>query len=274
VSGPLALQPAPSTGNAPIAPGTSVYIHGYSQGAQTRWLESTLEAASRDRTIDWIIVQMHQDALSSSKNGNGSDKGIREAWLPLFDRYGVDLVLCGHDHDYERSWPVRGCNHNVGRDALSGAPVDTLQPNPMVTSNPSDGTFDTSLGTIHFILGGGGTSAPLDAYGANPESGAPQAKVITKANRPFPAKTPGTFTKLGADAVEDAIWSARRDTDTGYGIAVFDLDPGSPGGKTSITISYYHALGADRVATSNYELFEKVVLAKARRDTTERAAAG
>ena len=54
---------------------------------------------------------MHQDALSSAKNGNGSDKGIRETWLPLFDRYGVDLVLCGHDHDYERSWPVRGCNH-------------------------------------------------------------------------------------------------------------------------------------------------------------------
>ena len=178
---------------------------------------------------------------------------------------GVDLVLCGHDHDYERSWPVRGCNHNVGRDASSGVPVDTLQPKPVMTSNPSNGAFDTSLGTIHFILGGGGTNAPLDAYGANPESGAAQAKVITKANRPIPAKTQGTFTKPGADALEDAIWSARRDTDTGYGVAVFDLDPGAPGGKTSITISYYHALGADRTATPNYELFEKVVLAKARR---------
>ena len=71
---------------------------------------------------------MHQDALSSSKTGNGSDKGIREAWLPLFDRYGVDLVLCGHDHDYERSWPVRGCNHNVGRDAVTGARGRHLQP--------------------------------------------------------------------------------------------------------------------------------------------------
>jgi hypothetical protein len=265
VAGPAALQPAPSTGNAPIPPGTSLYVHGYSQGAQTRWLESTLQAASRDPNIDWIIVQMHQDALSSAKNGNGSDKGIREAWLPLFDRYGVDLVLCGHDHDYERSWPVRGCNHNVGRDALSGAPVDTLQPDPVITSTPANGAFDTSLGTIHFILGGGGTNAPLDVYGVNPDSGVPQAKVITKANRPIPAKVPGTFTKLGADAVEDAVWSARRDTDTGYGIGVFDLDPGAPGGKTTITISYYHALGADAAATSDYELFETVVLAKARR---------
>ncbi len=229
-----------------------------------------MAAASRDVGIDWIVVQMHQDALSSSKNGNGSDKGIRETWLPLFDRYGVDLVLCGHDHDYERSWPVRGCNHDVGRDASSGAPVDTLQPKPVATSNPANGgAFDTTHGTIHFILGGGGTNAPLDAYGVNPDSGAPQAKVITKHNRPLPGKIPGTFAKPGADALEDAVWSARRDTGTGYGIGVFDLDPGTPGGKTSISISYYHALGADMAATAHYELFETVVLAKARRDTAK-----
>jgi hypothetical protein len=271
VAGPAPLQPSPSTGNPPIAPGTSLYVRGYSEGAQTRWLESTLAAASQDLGIDWIVVQMHQDALSSSKNGNGSDKGIRETWLPLFDRYGVDLVLCGHDHDYERSWPVRGCNHDVGRDASSGAPVDTLQPKPVAASNPANdgGPFDTTLGTIHFILGGGGTNAPLDAYGVNPDSGAPQAKVITKAHRPIPAKAPGTFAKAGADALEDAVWSARRDTGTGYGIGVFDLDPGTRGGKTSISISYYHALGADMTATANYELFETVVLAKARRDAAK-----
>jgi hypothetical protein len=265
VAGPAPLEPAPSTGHAPILPGTSLYIHGYSGGAQTRWLESTLLAASQDPSVDWIIVQMHQDALSSSKYGNGSDKGIREAWLPLFDRFGVDLVLCGHDHDYERSWPVRGCNHNVGRDALSGATVDTLQPKPVMTANPSNAAFDTSLGTIHFILGGGGTSAPLDAYGVNAD-GMPQARVITKANRPVPGATAGVFTKPAADALEDAIWSARRDTETGYGVAVFDLDPGSVGGTTSITIAYYHALGADKSATPKYDLFETVVLAKSRRD--------
>jgi hypothetical protein len=267
LAGPAPLIPAPSTGHAPIMPGTSLYIHGYSGGAQTRWLEQTLDGASKNESIDWIIVQMHQDALSSSKYGNGSDKGIREAWLPLFDRYGVDLVLCGHDHDYERSWPVRGCHHNTGRDAQSGAPVDTLQPKPVITTHPPSGQFDTGKGTIHLILGGGGTSAPLDAYGKNPSSGAPQAKVITKANRPIPGDAPGTFTKPGADAVEDAIWSARRDTDTGYGIAVFDLDPGKPGEQTSITISYYHALGADKSATADYELFETLVLAKQRRAT-------
>jgi hypothetical protein len=265
VTGPAPLRPAAGTGNAPIEPGTSLYVRGYSGGAQTRWLESTLAAASRDDSIDWIVVQMHQDALSSSKNGNGSDKGIRETWLPLFDRYGVDLVLCGHDHDYERSWPVRGCNHDAGRDAASGSRVDTCQPKPVTTTEPADGTFDTSQGTIHLILGGGGTSAPLDAYGTDPVSGIPQAKVITRANRPIPGAVRGTYVRLGADALESAIWSARRDTETGYGVAVFDLDPGPANGKTTITIRYFHAPGADRAATSNYVLFETVVLAKERR---------
>ncbi len=262
VTGPDSIIPAPRTGNPPIAPGTSIYNRGYSGGEQTRWLERTLKKASRDGSVDWIIVQMHQDALSSSRYGNGSDKGIRETWLPLFDRYGVDLVLCGHDHDYERSWPVRGCNHHVGRDALTGSVVDTLQPQPVAAAGIGHGPFDTRFGTVHFILGGGGTSSPLDAYGVNPASGVPQAKVITKSNRPIPSDSPGMFTKPAADALEDAIWSARRDTDTGYGIAVFDLDPGTPGGKTSITVSYYHAVGADAHAVGAYELFETLVLAK------------
>src|SRR5258708_19436332 len=47
--------------------------------------------------------------------------------------------------------------------------------------------------------------------------------------RSMPGTTAGTFVKPGADALEDAIWSARRDAATGYGIAVFDLDPGIPG---------------------------------------------
>ena len=45
---------------------------------------------------------MHQCALSSSTD-NGCDAGIRQAWVPLFDQYQVDLVVNGHDHDYERS---------------------------------------------------------------------------------------------------------------------------------------------------------------------------
>jgi hypothetical protein len=41
---------------------------------------------------------------------------------------------------------------------------------------------------------------------------------------------------------------------------------GADGAKTSISISYYHAVGADKAATPKYDLFETVVLAKSHRD--------
>jgi hypothetical protein len=64
--------------------------------------------------------------------------------------------------------------------------------------------------------------------------------------------------------------SGPRGADTGYGIGVFDLDPGKPGGRTSITVRYYHAVGADREPTTNYELFDTILLEKDRRGDGEK----
>jgi hypothetical protein len=273
VAGPAALTPVASTGNPPIEPGTSFYIRGYSGGAQTAWLERTLASARSDPSIDWIIAQMHQIACSSSVIGNGSDLGIRQQWLPLFDRYQVDLVLNGHDHDYERSFPCRGFDNNVGTEVATGAPVQTMRPHPVTTDDT--GVFDTSRGTVHLVLGCGGTDANLDEYGVDTADGLPQAKVFTRANRPVLSSTPGVYDRPAADAVEDATWSARRDTSTGYGIAVFDVDPGQPGGMTSIQVTQYHALGADPVnpttgepgaPTPNYTEFETFTLVRPRSD--------
>jgi len=273
VAGPAALTPAASTGNPPIQPGTSFYIRGYSGGAQTAWLERTLEAGRGDESVDWVIVQMHQCAASSSATGNGSDLGIREEWLPLFDRYQVDLVLGGHDHDYERSFPVRGADADVGTEAATGAMVNTLRPHPVTTTD--GGVFDTSQGTVHLILGCGGTDTNLDDYGTDTADGLRQAKVFTRADRPALTSAPDVYARAAADAVEDAIWSARRDTSTGYGIAVFDVDPepeGS-GGHTSITVTHYHAVGADPVnpatgakgaPTPDYIEFETFTLVRPR----------
>jgi len=274
VTGPAALAPAASTGHPAIEPGTSLYIRGYSGGAQTAWLERTLAAGRGDPSVDWIIVQMHQCACSSSATGNGSDLGIRQQWLPLFDRYQVDLVLNGHDHDYERSFPVRGAHPGAGHEVATGAVVNTLRPKPVTTSD--SGVFDTSQGTVHLILGCGGTDAPLDEYGTDTADGQREAKVFTQANRPEPTSTPDVFTRAAADAVEDAIWSARRDTLTGYGIAVFDVHPNPAdfGGQTSITVTQYHAVGADPVnpatgakgaPTPDYTEFETFTLVRPRR---------
>ena len=302
VAGPGPLVPAPGTGHPPLAPGTSTSVRGYSGGAQTRWLEATLAAARGDLSIDWIVVQLHQCACSSAPGGNGSDLGVRREWLPLFDRYEVDLVLSGHDHGYERSFPVRGFDAGAGADALSGAAVDTRRPHPVTTVD--SGVFDTSQGTVHLVLGCGG-SLPTLGPPRNPEApgtgeapgmgeaqgtggagrtgatgGRPasrEAAVYTRPGRPVPGGgVPGEYTRPAADAVEEATWSARRDGSTGYGIAVFDVNPGSEaGGQTSVTVRYYHAVGADQVSpatgqpgapTGDYSLFETFTLVRPRSD--------
>jgi len=77
-----------------------------------------------------------------------------------------------------------------------------------------------------------------------------QPKVFTKPNRPMLGAVAGALVRAAADALEDAIWSAQRETGRGYGIAVFDLDPEAPGGKTSITINYYQSAGRRQGAES------------------------
>jgi hypothetical protein len=105
----------------------------------------------------------------------------------------------------------------------------------------------SGLSRREVLVGAGGTSAPLDDFGVDTGDGLRQAKVFTRANRPVPGTAAGTWTRAAAGAVEDATWSAMRDPSTGYGVAVFDLDPGEPGGETSITVTYHHAAGADAV---------------------------
>lgn len=64
---------------------------------QTAWLETVLA----DDTPTWKIVTFHHPVFSSAKGRD--NQALREAWQPLFDTYGVDLVLQGHDHTYARS---------------------------------------------------------------------------------------------------------------------------------------------------------------------------
>jgi Purple acid Phosphatase, N-terminal domain/Calcineurin-like phosphoesterase len=201
---------------------------GYSGGAQTRWLEATLAAARRDSSIDWIVVGLHQCTCSSWPADSEPGLGIRREWLPLFDRYEVDLALCGHGHGYERSFPIRGIDS-----------AGTLRPHPVTTTD--SGVFDTSQGTVHLILGCG-TDATPDA----------------------------TATAAPADMTESAPWSARTDTASGYGVAVFDVNPGAEaGGQTSITVRYYHAVDADPaqgIPTDDYVLFETFTVVRPRSD--------
>ncbi|MEW5959781.1 MAG: PKD domain-containing protein [Chloroflexota bacterium] len=56
----------------------------------------------------WKIVAMHVPAYSTGFHRHDSELISQPKLPPIFDAYGVDLVLSGHDHTYQRSYPLRG----------------------------------------------------------------------------------------------------------------------------------------------------------------------
>lgn len=89
--------------------------------AQTRWLRTTLAK----RSGLWRIVVFHHPAYTCG--GHLGSATVRHAWVPLFERYGVRLVLNGHDHNYQRftrkgvTYLVHG-GGGAGLYALRGCP--------------------------------------------------------------------------------------------------------------------------------------------------------
>jgi hypothetical protein len=100
----------------------------------TAWLEADLDAANKNRAkVPWIIATHHHAEFSSSNHGQDADvlRG-RAYFVPLWDKYHLDLSVAGHDHDYERTKPLNG-------------PADK----PAVAA-------DFSKGTEYIVCGGAG----------------------------------------------------------------------------------------------------------------------
>jgi hypothetical protein len=73
-------------------------------GAFQQDLATDLAASANAR---WKLVMHHQPIWSASTK-HGSTLTLQQAWQPLYDQYHVDLVLNGHDHDYEVTKPLVG----------------------------------------------------------------------------------------------------------------------------------------------------------------------
>jgi 3',5'-cyclic AMP phosphodiesterase CpdA len=88
---------------------------------QTAWLEKVLS----DNPNKWTIVTFHHPIFSPAQ-GRSQNK-LRAAWMPLFEKYKVDLVLNGHDHTYGRTG-VEGAT--VYLTSVSGAKMYELSKQP------------------------------------------------------------------------------------------------------------------------------------------------
>ena len=76
-------------------------------GAMMTWLESDLAATNKE----WIIAFWHHPPYSKGSHDSDTESSLiemRENALPILESYGVDIVLSGHSHSYERSFLLDG----------------------------------------------------------------------------------------------------------------------------------------------------------------------
>jgi 3',5'-cyclic AMP phosphodiesterase CpdA len=94
-------------------------LFGPGSSDQLTWLDDTLASA----TCRWRIVAMHHPPYSSGRHG--STARADELLVPILERRHVDLVLAGHDHDYERTHPQRGVTYVVSGGGCKTTKVGT-----------------------------------------------------------------------------------------------------------------------------------------------------
>ena len=72
---------------------------------QYDYIKSDQYKAASDKNIDWIIVYGYRPFYSSPSAHNAAG-ALRDTYSPLFERYGVDLVITAHNHNYQRTYPI------------------------------------------------------------------------------------------------------------------------------------------------------------------------
>ena len=154
--------------------------------AQLAWVDKDLAAASADRAAHpFVVVVAHRGIFSTSVHGADPDVlAARAALAPLYDKYGVDLVLNGHDHEYERTAPLTAGTPPTGSPAIAaggkgttyvtcaGAGADAYgagTATPWRTKSATFGTGTPYIG-VYSLLTLSGSTLTLSAYGLKASS--------------------------------------------------------------------------------------------------------
>lgn len=114
------------------------------ESAQTKWLKSTLSTA----TDKWKIVLMNAPAYSTG--ASGANQEVADAWVKIFETYGVNLVIQGTDPNYERTFPLRA--NQTHRRGVTYVTLGTAAwaPSKRVTSQDYTARF---VSARHYAVG-------------------------------------------------------------------------------------------------------------------------
>ena len=177
--------------------------HGYTGGTQARWLDRRLKALRARPDVDFVVVFHHHCAYSTTVQ-HGSEGGVRAQWVPLFDKYRVDLVINGHNHVYERA--------------------DTMRAGKARRTPIGDTVHPETDGTTYITAGAGGRSLYNFAV---PDSYAGHVRNVDEIRSHVSAAG-------DHQVIEKVGWSRVRYT--GYSFLAVDVAPAEPGGTSTLTL--------------------------------------
>lgn len=127
-----------------------------------KWLKADLEKAK----ADWLIAFWHHPAYTKGNHDSDKEKDLtemRQNIMPIIEAGGVDLVLCGHSHIYERSMLLDGAYaattvaENVVIDDGDGDPTGDGAYRKSSGIHPHEGTVQVVAGNAGQTLGRSGT---------------------------------------------------------------------------------------------------------------------
>lgn len=135
------------------------------QGPMLTWLKKDLN----ENRQDWTIAFFHQPPYTKgshdsddARDSAGGIGEIRENVVPILEQAGVDLVLCGHSHNYERSYLLDG-HYGLSRtltEAMFKSKSDGRPDGAGPYVKPSRGPAPHE-GTVYVVAGSSGQRARL-----------------------------------------------------------------------------------------------------------------
>jgi len=126
----------------------------YEQGSpQFEFVNNDLIKTKTNSSIDWIIVYYHAPMYTSKTSNHEGLGPFRDLYHNLFTKYGVDLVLQGHVHNYQRSYPLIYNSETPSNPIIAQS---TILHNVASNNNNNNNIFVEGKGTIFAIVGTGG----------------------------------------------------------------------------------------------------------------------
>jgi predicted phosphodiesterase len=125
----------------------------YEEGSQQyEFVTHDLMKTKTNPSIDWTVVYYHQPMYTSKTHHEGLES-FRDLYHNLFTKYGVDLVLAGHIHNYQRSYPLIYNSENPSNPIIEQSAILDIGDNNKQNSN---NVYVEAQGTVFAIVGTGG----------------------------------------------------------------------------------------------------------------------